>query len=215
VVKIDRDHRLKWILAPHRGWGKAGPAGDGPDTSSFLLTATPGDGRPYPPDVQMGLANVEQGRSFDWPWGQHAIELLSNGDLAMFDNGFNLLFRGQQAGFSRAVEYRVDEEARTVRQVWEYGADRGTDYYSSIISDVDTLPRTGNRLVTSGSIRDSSNGPHAYVTEITYPAGKTIFEARIGFRDAHSNHKAGGWGNMDIVYRAERMPLYPCGERLQ
>jgi len=97
----------------------------------------------------------------------------------------------------------------TVSQMWQYGASRGGDYYSDIISDVDILPRTRHRLITSGSIRHSENGPHAYVTEITYPGAETVFEARIGFRDAHSSVAAGGWGNIDIVYRAERLSLYP------
>jgi len=209
VAKIDRAHRLRWILAPHQGWGNAGLSDDGPDTRDYLLTATSVSGTPYSADVQMGRANVNGGQAFDWPWGQHAVKLLENGNLSMFDNGFNRLFGGQKAGFSRAVEYRLDEKARTASQVWEYGADRGTDYYSSIIGDVDTLPATRDRLITSGSIRGSPNGPHAYVTEVSYPRGEVVFEARIGFRDAHSDLAAGGWGNMDIVYRAERLPLYP------
>jgi arylsulfate sulfotransferase len=209
VVKIDRENRLRWILAPHKGWGKAGVSGEGHDTAGFLLTAVSASGSPYPPDVQQGTRNVENGRVFDWPWGQHAPELLKNGNLLLFDNGFNRLFQGRRFPMSRAVEYAIDEGAKTVRQVWQYGADRGPDYFSDIISDVDTLPGTHNLLVTSGSVRPSPNGPHAYVTEITYPAGKAVFEARIDFKDAHSNLKAGGWGNIDIVYRAERLDLYP------
>jgi arylsulfate sulfotransferase len=209
IVKVNRDHHLVWIMAPHQGWGRADPGSDGGNTADYLLTATAPDGHPYPPAVQMGHANVEGGRVFDWPWGQHAIELLDNGNLFLFDNGFHRLFQDRRGGFSRAVEYRVDQRGRSLSQVWQYGADRGDDYYSSIISDVDSLPATRNRLVTSGSIRDSSNGAHAYVTELTYPRGEVVFEARLGFRDAHSDTAAGGWGNMDIVYRAERLSLYP------
>jgi arylsulfate sulfotransferase len=157
----------------------------------------------------MGSVRGEESGPFDWPWGQHSIKLLPAGTLLLFDNGFNRHFLGRKQGLSRAVEYRVEEKARTVRQVWEYGAARGADYYSAIISDTDTLPRTRNRLITSGSVRDSGSPPCAYVTEVSYPAGEVLFEARVGFRDAHSNLKAGGWGNMDIVYRAERMSLYP------
>jgi arylsulfate sulfotransferase len=209
VAKVDRKHMLRWILAPHAGWGAAGVSDDGPDTAAFLLTAVSDAGRPWSDEVQQGLKNVEGGRVFDWPWGQHSIKLLANGNLFMFDNGFNRHFLSARAGVSRAVEYRLDESARRVRQVWEYGVDRGADYYSDIISDVDLLPRTRNRLVTSGSIRNSPGGPHSYVTEVTYPRAKVVFEARIGFKDAHSNLKAGGWGNIDIVYRAERLLLYP------
>jgi arylsulfate sulfotransferase len=209
VAKVGRDHALRWILAPNQGWGQAGIDGDGPDTSDRLLTAVSSSGSPLPNEVQQGVTNVDGGRTFDWPWGQHAIEMLPNGDLLLFDNGFNRQFKGDSLGFSRAVEYRVDEAKGQVRQVWQYGADRGPDYYSDIISDVDTMPGANHRLITSGSIRHSPNGPHAYVTEVTHPDARVFFEARIAFRDAHSDLKAGGWGNMDIVYRAERLSLYP------
>jgi len=201
VAKVGRDRVLRWILAPHEGWGQR--------TSPYLLTAVSASGTAYPEPVQRGLQAVAGGREFDWPWGQHAVGLLRNGDIFMFDNGFNRHFEGKGEGASRAVEYRIDERRKTVRQVWQYGADRGADFFSDIISDVDVLPRTNNRLVTSGSIRHSADGPHAYVTEITYPGAEKVFEARIAFHDAYSNLKAGGWGNMDIVYRAERMRLYP------
>jgi arylsulfate sulfotransferase len=209
VAKVGRAHELQWILAPHEGWGKAGDTGEGADTAGYLLTAVSRAGKPYPEEVQRGLESVDGGVAFDWPWGQHSILLMGNGNLFMFDNGFNRNFKGNPTGFSRAVEYHIDEHAKTVSQVWQYGASRGSDYYSDIISDVDILPRTRHRLITSGSVRHSMSGPHAYVTEITYPEAKTVFEARLGFRDAHSNLKAGGWGNIDIVYRAERLPLYP------
>jgi arylsulfate sulfotransferase len=217
VAKVGRDHALRWILAPHQGWGPAGVSGDGPDTSDYLLMAVSAAGRPYPEEVQQGTANVDGGRTFDWPWGQHSIELLANGDLLLFDNGFNRLFQGRLAGFSRAVEYRIQEESLKVRQVWQYGVERGADFYSAIISDVDRIPGTRSRLITSGSIRNSSNGPHAYITEVSRADARVLFEARLGFKDAHSNLKAGGWGNMDIVYRAEKMPLYPGldGRRVQ
>jgi arylsulfate sulfotransferase len=209
LVKVDGANSLKWIIAPHKGWGAAGKTGKGFDTSEFLLTAIASDETPYPREVQLGLANVEGGAAFDWPWGQHAPKLLPNGDILLFDNGFNRQFKGSKSGFSRAVEYRVDEKARTVRQVWQYGADRGDDFFSTIISDVDVLAWTKNRLVTSGSVRVSPDDPHAYVTEIRYPDGAVVHEVRIRFKDAHSDLEAGGWGNIDILYRADRIPLYP------
>jgi arylsulfate sulfotransferase len=210
VAKVDRENRLRWILAPHRGWGPAGPSGDGPATAGRLLTAVSASGVPFPAGVQEGKANVDGGLTFDWPWGQHAIKLLPNGNYLLFDNGFNRQFAGSKTGFSRAVEYHIDETAGTVRQLWQYGAERGDAYYSSIISDTDSLPRTKNRLITSGSIHNPSKDACAYVTEVTYPGGTVVFESQIAFKSAHSDFAAGGWGNMDIVYRAERLPLYPC-----
>jgi arylsulfate sulfotransferase len=209
LVKVDRGNALKWIAAPHQGWGAAGVAGKGFDTSEYLLTAVSAKKAPYPTEVQRGLAGVGGGEEFDWPWGQHSPKLLPNGDILFFDNGFNRHFKGGTSGFSRAVEYRIDEKAKTVRQVWQYGAGRGDDFFSHIISDADVLPATKNRLVTSGAVRVSPDDPHAYVTEVSYPRGEVVHELRVGFKDSFANPKGGLWGNIDILYRADRIPLYP------
>ncbi len=49
---------------------------------------------------------------------QHGIRRLSNGNILLFDNG-NL----HEPPQSRAVEYRLDENARRAELVWEYRAD--------------------------------------------------------------------------------------------
>ena len=36
--------------------------------------------------------------------------------------------------YSRFVEYKIDEKKGTVQQVWEYGKERGYDFYSPITS---------------------------------------------------------------------------------
>ena len=36
--------------------------------------------------------------------------------------------------YSRAVIYRIDQEKMTVEQVWEYGKERGHDWYSPVTS---------------------------------------------------------------------------------
>ena len=112
VVKVSRDNRLHWILAPHEGWANAGFDGSGFDTRPFLLTAVDGDSRAYSREIQDGLASTND---FDWPWGQHAPLILPNGRIVLFDNGD---FRNYSSGtpHSRAVEYEVDEGGLTVRQ---------------------------------------------------------------------------------------------------
>jgi arylsulfate sulfotransferase len=201
VFKVDRANRLKWILAPHKGWGPAGPSGAGPDTSQYLLTAVDANRRAYDSSVQLGEASVADSESFDWPWGQHAVMKTEKGTFLLFDNGDTRHFASTEL-FSRAVEYRVDPVAMTVQQVWQYGRNREDDFYSSIVSDVDVLPHTGHVMVSPGNIRKSANGPHAYVTELTYPQGTVVFEARLAFKDAYPSQP-------DLNYRAERMDLYP------
>jgi arylsulfate sulfotransferase len=203
VVKVTGDNQLVWILAAHPGWGAAGLEGDGHETADFLLTAVDAEGNPYPQGVQLGDDALPE---FRWSWGQHAPMLLPNGNLFLFDNGIDRMFATATTAFSRGVEYEIDETAGTVRQVWQYGEERGQDFYSPIISDVDLLPQTGNRLITPGVSFGAE--PRAYVTEVTYPAGEVVFEAKILFRNALGSGSP-EWGQFDIVYRSERLPPYP------
>lgn len=202
LAKIDRNNGLKWILAPHQGWGLAGANGQGLNTADYLLTAVDASGTPLSQGVQEG---TEASSEFDWCWGQHAPMLLDNGNIMLFDNGYNRQF-GSANSYSRAVEYSVNQNDKTVKQVWQWGTDRGLDFFSSIISDVDVLPETGNRLITAGFIR-ATGVPQAKVVEISHPMDMEEFEFTLYFKDV--NVSGSGWGNADILYRSERMPLYP------
>ncbi|MGB3800964.1 MAG: aryl-sulfate sulfotransferase, partial [Lewinella sp.] len=204
VVRVDEDNSPRWILAPHRQWGRAGFDGTGEVTSGYLLTAVDSTGNPYPREVQNGSLSPPD---FDWPMGQHSVSLLENGNLLLFDNGLRRNF-GPQGSYSRAVEYEIDEEAKTVRQVWQYGKELGLDMYSPITSDIDVLPQTGNRLITSGNIRRTDGAAHAKLLEITHPGNETVFEADIYFEDALGTGAA-TWAQFDIVFRGERYPLLP------
>jgi len=200
VVKVTMNNELVWILAPHLGWGQAGENGDGYDTNDFLLTAVDANGTPYNDSIQYGSERFEE---FEWAWGQHAPLILPNGNLFVFDNGFNRNF-SQDPSYSRGVEYEIDEAAKTVKQVWQYGRERGPAYQSIIISDVDYLPTTQNRLLVSGIQIGAFT---SYMTEVDN-AGNVIFEVVL----THKNSRATGdfaWGGFDISYRGHRMPLYP------
>ena len=204
VVKIDQDNELKWIMAPHVNWGKAGYDGNGLQTTDYLLTAVDENGEPLPPMVQVGEEGTED---FEWSSGQHAVSVLPNENILLFDNG---LMRNLDPAptYSRAVEYKIDEKNKTIQQVWEYGKGRGLDMFSPITSDVDVLPKTGNRLIVAGNIRKSELAPHAKVIEITHPENKVVFEAKIFFKDALGT-KANDWAQFDLVFRGERYPLIP------
>ncbi len=204
VLKVDGDNNLKWILAPHKSWGKSGYDGQGFETSDYLLTAVDANGNPYPKAVQEGREGAE---NFEWSTGQHAAKVLNNGNILLFDNGLMRNF-ATQITYSRAVEYRIDEQNKTIQQVWEYGKSRGLDMYSPITSDVDVLPRTGNRLITAGNVRRGSLPPHAKMVEITYPDSREVFEANIYFKDALGT-KEQTWAQFDVVYRGERYFLTP------
>lgn len=94
---------------------------------------------------------------------QHAVRHLDNGNLTIFDNGN---FHSPQ--FSRAVEYRVDEQKKTSTLVWQF---RNTpDNFAIAMGYVERLPN-GNTLIGWGSSNPS-------VTEVT-PDGKKVYELRL------------------------------------
>lgn len=199
VVKVTYDNELVWILSPHAGW--EGTNARGQNLQDFLLTAVDGSGTPYADAVQQGH---DRAPDFDWSWGQHAAMTTdAPGRLLLFDNGFNRQF-GLNDFYSRAVEYDIDESAMTIRQVWQYGRERGRETYSAIISDVDVLPETGNRLYMPGIIFDPPN--HAWVTEVTYPSGNTVMEAKLTLKNQFGSG-AFAWGEFDLVYRSDKVNL--------
>jgi len=134
------------------------------------------------------------------------LTLLDNGNLLLFDNGLARNFQ-KAPTYSRAVENKIDDEAKTIQQVWQYRKEKGLDMFSAVTSDVDVLPRTGNRLITAGNIRLVEHPPHAKIIEITYPENKEVFEARVFFKDAKGTGEM-SWAQFDLVYRGERYSIY-------
>jgi hypothetical protein len=102
------------------------------------------------------------GDDFEWQWCQHQPMLLpdqdnnpSTLDILLLDNGQNKSFSEESAvdateNYSRAVQYRIDPEAMTVQQIWEYGKERGVECYATYLGDANYEPLTGNRLITFG-----------------------------------------------------------------
>lgn len=75
-------------------------------------------------------------------YGQHDLRLLQNGNIMVFDNGWE---RPASHSYSRIVEF----ERGSGRIVWEYSDRPKTNFYSSYISGVDPCPN-GNVLVCEG-----------------------------------------------------------------
>lgn len=204
VVKVSQNNELVWILAPHKGWGKGGWDGNGAETSPYLLNAVDAGGQMYADSIQDGDAVHTD---FDWVWGQHAPLILPNGNVFIFDNGFARIYGNSAVNYSRGVEYHIDEAAKTIQQVWEHGTSREESFFSAIISDVDYLPQTGNRFLVAGTVRTGAE-PYAKMVEVSYPDGSPVFEAELYLKDANGTGQL-TWGQLDIVYRGERMSLYP------
>ncbi|MCZ6159672.1 aryl-sulfate sulfotransferase [Campylobacter ureolyticus] len=137
IIKIGRDKQVKWILGNPVGWkDKFKDKLLTPVDSKGNKISCGDDGAKCP-----GYESDKGG--FDYTWTQHTafkIDEKSKGDIiyvSAFDNGDS---RGMEQPalptmkYSRSVIYKIDQKKKTVEQVWEYGKDRGFDWYSSVTS---------------------------------------------------------------------------------
>ena len=94
-----------------------------------------------------------------WPYHQHSPHSTPNGTVMILDNGNCQArpFRKPAAvedTFSPAVDYRIDEENMTARQLWQ-SESMGSDRVIAIpMGYVDWLPETANVLVAYGALLD-------------------------------------------------------------
>jgi len=187
LVKFNRTTgKLVWILGPPANWKTP--------WKEAVLTPSPGT---------------------EWFYHQHAPKLLPEGRILLFDNGN---FRASppepkiaaKDNHSRVVEYRIDENNKTVKQEWSYGGADTEIFYSPFLGDADILPQTGNVLITDGGrVTDNQGVPSdaillghkwARVLEVTREAKpRKVFEVQI---KSATPVGFAGWS----VYRAERIP---------
>ncbi|EGK8022565.1 aryl-sulfate sulfotransferase [Campylobacter lari] len=137
IIKIGRDKKVKWILGAHKGWGEK--------YKKALLQPIDKNGKNIICEDDYskcpGYKNKEGG--FDFTWTQHTafrIDEKSNKRyiyITAFDNGdaraiTQPAFASMK--YSRAVVYKIDQKNKTVEQVWEYGKQRGNEWFSPITS---------------------------------------------------------------------------------
>jgi hypothetical protein len=89
---------------------------------------------------------------------QHDIRRLPNGNITMFDNG-----NFHAPPFSRAVEYRLDEQRRTAELTWEFR--NSPSIYAFATGNVQRLPN-GNTLISWGTTN--------VITEVRPDGTKTL-----------------------------------------
>ena len=96
------------------------------------------------------------GNNFEWQWSQHAAMITPEGYVFLFDNGNNKSknkdeYVDASNSYSRGVMYKIDTEKMTIEQVFEYGKEKGSSFYSPYISDVDYLDKN-HYIIHSGGI---------------------------------------------------------------
>jgi arylsulfate sulfotransferase len=187
VVKLTSANQVKWILAPHEGWGKNRL---GQDLNQYLLTPLDSLGNAITDtSVVNGWVN---GAGFEWNWYQHAPQLMPNHDLLIFDNGTTRNYNNNQPHYSRAVEYRINEANMTVQQIWEYGKERGLETYAAVISSVKYMP-DNHMLFAPGYDVQNSGGYGGKIVEVDYATKAVVFQASINSADQVAWHRVQRW----------------------
>ncbi len=180
VVNIDYNSlEINWIVGSHDGWSE--------EYQKYFLDPI--------------------GDDFEWQWAQHAAMILPNGDLFVFDNGNNRSKTEEDSvkasdNYSRGVIYHINTIDKTIEQVWEYGKDRGSEFYSPYISDVDYLEED-HYLIHSGGINTVNGEPG------NEPAGLENVDSMNSITTEVKNDEVIFEMNLPTnLYRAEKMDLY-------
>ena len=184
VINIDYDSGdLNWIIGDPTNWSE--------EYQKYFFTPV--------------------GDDFEWQWSQHAAMITPEGYVFIFDNGNNKSknedeYVPAEDSYSRGVMYKIDTEEMTIEQVFEYGKERGSEFYSPYISDVDYL-ESEHYIIHSGGIVyvDGKNsnqpagisGADRLVSDtVEYKDGEVIFEIVLPTNN----------------YRVEKMSLYSENE---
>lgn len=117
------------------------------------------------------------GDNFEWQWSQHSAKITPEGYVFIFDNGNNKSkikenYVDASNSYSRGVMYKIDTVNMTIEQIWEYGKERGSDFYSPYISNVLYLEEN-HFVVHSGGIVKVNGIPS------NYPAGLSNEEVSL------------------------------------
>ena len=158
---------------------------------------------------------------FDWQYEQHACVVLPDGDIMLFDNGHyraknpdNYIPNSQN--FSRGVRYRIDTDKMTIEQVWQYGKERGAEFFSPYICNVEYYDE-GHYMVHSGGIGYLDGKPCEGMAVMLAMQPET--KDRVSFEsitceliDDEVVYELHVPAN---CYRAEKLPIYFAGEAFE
>ncbi len=187
VINIDyKTGKLNWIIGDSTNWSK---------------------------EYQKYFFKPVGDTNFEWQWSQHAAMITPEGYVFIFDNGNNKSkmkenYVDAENSYSRGVMYKIDTKKMTIEQVFEYGKERGSAFYSPYISDVDYLSQN-HYIIHSGGIvyvdGKNSNQPAGFSKNTTLVSdtvellnNQVIFELKLPTNN----------------YRVEKMSLYNKNEEM-
>lgn len=150
----------------------------------------------------------------EWQWSQHAAMITPEGYVFILDNGNNKSkikeeFIPATKSYTRGVMYEIDTKNMTIKQIWQYGKERGSKFYSPYISDVDYLDKShyivhsGGIVYKDGKIQNApaglSGADKLVSTTVEILNDEVIFEINLPTNN----------------YRVEKMSLYEDDKQLE
>lgn len=184
IVNIDFETgELNWILSDPEGWPK-----EWVDKYFF---------KPV-------------GNNFEWQYEQHACLITPDGDVMCFDNHHwgaknKENFRRAKDNYSRGVRYRINTRDMTIEQIWQYGKDRGAEFFSPYICNVEYY-NEGHYMIHSGGIAYNKEGEISEsLGALEQNMGGTLTAITVEICDNKKMLELHTKGN---YYRAEKMKLY-------
>lgn len=199
VMKNSKDGKIKWMLADPRDFTTY--------WQQYLL-------KPI-------------GENFEYPYNQHAVEVLPDYDhnpdtvdILLFDNGSSRFLADEELQkniklgkaeepklYSRLVHYRINEKNMTVEQIWQYGKER-PELFSPTRGDADLLAN-GNIL----GVFNQEKGVYASILKQGNPdiiMQDTVYvevnkDKEVIWECYASSNKT---NNIYLDYRLARLPIY-------
>ncbi len=152
---------------------------------------------------------------FDWQYEQHSAVVLPDNDVMCFDNGHwrakvKEKYVPAKDNFSRGVRWHLNTDKMEIEQVWQYGKERGAEFFSTYICNVEYYGE-GHYMVHSGGTGtfrgEPCNRPPVQFRgdDEQYLVMKSI---TVEIKDDQVMYEMQVPGN---YYRAEKLPLY-CAE---
>ncbi|MEG6522701.1 aryl-sulfate sulfotransferase [Desulfotomaculum sp. 1211_IL3151] len=192
VINIDfQTGKLNWILGDPEGW---------PEEYQQYFFKPVGD--------------LEK---FDWQYEQHACVLLPNRNIFLFDNGHwrsknKEHYVPNSKNFSCGVIYRIDTDKMEIEQIWQYGKERGAEFFSPYVGNVEYY-NDGHYLIHSGGIgyQNGKTCEGMAVNLVRGPEKDTISFNSITC-ELLNNEVVYELQVPANFYRAEKLPLYYANE---
>lgn len=154
------------------------------------------------------------GEDFEYPYNQHAVEVLPDYDhnpdtvdILLFDNGSSRFLADEELQkniklgktvepklYSRLVHYRINEKNMTVEQIWQYGEER-PELFSPTRGDAD--------LLVNGNILGTFNREFAMFEDTIYVE---VNQNKDVIWECYASSNLSN--NRYSDYRLERLPIY-------